>query len=167
MSSCNISYLSTGVDLSVLQLLKTNTDEIFFFVQVLQEQVSKLKWFEKLSPRRGSGSKITRVEFFSIDEDNKVSWNAQVKFIPFHEPKLIVGQNDKDNRPIEFDITSEWNDNGSKQLVQQNRPHFFDKRVSRLKEYLIRIINIERADIITERLKAKTNAEAIGAWEPG
>jgi hypothetical protein len=37
MASCNNSYLSTGIDLSVLQLLKAGTEKIINCLQVLQE----------------------------------------------------------------------------------------------------------------------------------
>jgi hypothetical protein len=48
MASCNNSYLRTGIDLSVLQLPKADTEEIIR-LQVLQEgEAFKLKRFEKL-----------------------------------------------------------------------------------------------------------------------
>ena len=48
MASCNNSYLSTGIDLSVLQLLKAGTEKIIICLQVLQEgEAFKLKRFEK------------------------------------------------------------------------------------------------------------------------
>lgn len=157
MASCNITYLKTGVDLSVLQLLKASTEEIFCFEHILQEEAFKLKWFQELPLRRDSSSKVAIVEFFLIDED-KVSWKAQVKFIAINGPKLIISHYGRDNLPIGSGITSEWNDNyGSKQLVEQSRPHFSDKkRVSRLKEYLATKMYVERAaDIIAEITKRK------------
>lgn len=116
----------------------------------MQEESFELKWFQELSLRRGnSSSKVATVEFFPIDE-GKVLWKAQVKFIAINGPKSIVDHDSKDNRPIEIDITLEWNDNVRNQIVEQSRLLFFDKRESRLKECLFIKSYVERANIIRD-----------------
>lgn len=88
------------------------------------------------------------VEFFPIDD--KTLQDAGVKFIAINEPKLIVGHNGKDNRPIEIDITTKWEDEGIKQLQEQSRPHFSDDIIARLLIYVGSKIIAEKADVIAE-----------------
>jgi|SRR5215211_253108 len=164
MASYNNDYLKNGRERSILELSKAATEEIGKRGSC-KKKLSSLSSLKGCRQKKGdSSTKMAMVEFFSMD-DNKVLQNAGVKFVAIIEPTSIVGHNGKDNRPLETDITSEHNDNGSKQLAEQSRPHFSYKIVSRLKEYIITRIYVERAGIIAETTKRKKKTVTMGCAE--
>lgn len=97
-----------------------------------------------------------------IPIDDKILQDAGVKYVAINEPICIIGHNGTDNRPIQFDITADWYNEGVKQLEEQSRPHFSNDTITRLKQYLGTKLYFERADIVAEiiRNNAKTDDSA-------
>jgi hypothetical protein len=51
MASCNIYYLRTGIEFSVLQLLKTAAGEEAITLQAAQDEAIRFKGFENLAQK--------------------------------------------------------------------------------------------------------------------